>query len=62
MKPPEDLGVTTIALQPTEGTSHLPFGYSGIPEFQFIRDPSDYLANLIFPKVIGFLAHREKLK
>ena len=42
MKPLRDLGVTTIALQPTEGTDHLPFDWIGIPGFQFIQDPIDY--------------------
>ncbi len=42
MKPLRDIGVTTIALQPTEGTDHLPFDYIGIPGFQFIQDPIDY--------------------
>jgi len=42
MKPLLDLGVTTIALQPTEGTDHLPFDWIGIPGFQFIQDPLDY--------------------
>ena len=46
MKPLRDLGVTTIALQPTEGTDHLPFDYIGIPGFQFIQDPLDYFPNL----------------
>lgn len=46
MKPLHDLGVTTIALQPTEGTDHLPFDYIGIPGFQFIQDPIDYVPSL----------------
>jgi carboxypeptidase Q len=46
MKPLRDLGVTTIALQPTEGTDHLPFDYVGIPGFQFIQDPIDYFPAL----------------
>jgi len=46
MKPLRDLGVTTIALQPTEGTDHLPFDYIGIPGFQFIQDPLDYFPGL----------------
>jgi len=46
MKPLRDLGVTTIALQPTEGTDHLPFDYIGIPGFQFIQDPLDYFPTL----------------
>jgi carboxypeptidase Q len=46
MKPLKDLGVTTIALQNTEGTDHLPFDYIGIPGFQFIQDPLDYFPGL----------------
>jgi hypothetical protein len=46
MKPLRDLGVTTIALQPTEGTDHLPFDWIGIPGFQFIQDPLDYVPAL----------------
>jgi Zn-dependent M28 family amino/carboxypeptidase len=46
MKPLRDLGVTTIALQPTEGTDHLPFDWIGIPGFQFIQDPIDYFPTL----------------
>ena len=46
MKPLRDLGVTTIALQPTEGTDHLPFDFIGIPGFQFIQDPLDYFPGL----------------
>jgi carboxypeptidase Q len=46
MKPLQDLGVTTIALQSTDGTDHLPFDYIGIPGFQFIQDPIDYTPQL----------------
>jgi carboxypeptidase Q len=46
MKPLQDLGVTTIALQPTDGTDHLPFDYVGIPGFQFIQDPLGYFPAL----------------
>jgi hypothetical protein len=46
MKPLKDLGVSTIALQPTEGTDHLPFDWIGIPGFQFIQDPIDYMPAL----------------
>ncbi len=46
MKPLEDLGVTAIALQNTDGTDHLPFDYIGIPGFQFIQDPLDYSSGL----------------
>jgi hypothetical protein len=43
MKPLHALGVTAIALRPTEGTDHLPFDWIGIPGFQFIQDPLDYV-------------------
>lgn len=46
MEPLKDLGVTTIALQNTDGTDHLPFDGIGIPGFQFIQDPLDYFPNL----------------
>jgi carboxypeptidase Q len=46
MKPLQDLGVTTLALQNTDGTDHLPFDYIGIPGFQFIQDPLDYFPYL----------------
>jgi len=43
MKPLRDLGVTTIALRSTRGTDHLPFDWIGIPGFQFVQDPLDYV-------------------
>ncbi len=46
MKPLQALGVTTIALRSTEGTDHLPFDYIGIPGFQFVQDPIDYIPQL----------------
>jgi carboxypeptidase Q len=46
MKPLRDLGVSTIALQPTEGTDHLMFDAIGIPGFQFIQDPLDYVPQI----------------
>jgi hypothetical protein len=46
MKPLQDLGVTTIALQSTDGTDHLPFDWIGIPGFQFVQDPLDYIPQL----------------
>jgi hypothetical protein len=46
MKPLKELGVTTIALQSTGGTDHLPFDWIGIPGFQFIQDPLDYSPQL----------------
>jgi Zn-dependent M28 family amino/carboxypeptidase len=46
MKSLQDLGVTTIALQSTTGTDHLPFDWIGIPGFQFVQDPIDYIPQL----------------
>ncbi len=46
MKPLHGLGVTAIALRSTEGTDHLPFDWIGIPGFQFIQDPLDYVPQL----------------
>jgi len=46
MEPLKDLGVTTIALQNTDGTDHLAFDAVGIPGFQFIQEPLDYFPNL----------------
>lgn len=46
MKPLRDIGVTTIALQSTDGTDHLPFDWIGIPGFQFVQDPIDYVPQL----------------
>ena len=46
MKPFHDLGMTTIALQSTEGTDHLPFDWIGIPGFQFVQDPLDYVPQI----------------
>jgi len=42
--PLRDLGVTTVSLQKTDSTDHVPFDRTGIPGFQFIQDPMDYFA------------------
>jgi hypothetical protein len=39
-----DLGATTLTLQNTGGTDHLPFDAVGIPGFQFIQEPMAYFA------------------
>jgi hypothetical protein len=36
------MGATTISIQDTGGTDHLPFDSVGLPGFQFIQDPLDY--------------------
>jgi carboxypeptidase Q len=39
-----DLGATTIALRHTFGTDHQSFDAVGLPGFQFIQDPLDYMS------------------
>jgi carboxypeptidase Q len=43
LKPFEDLGVTTITIRKTGGTDHLSFDAVGLPGFQYIQDPLDYM-------------------
>lgn len=42
-KPFRDLGANTVTLKNTGATDHLPFDWAGIPAFQFIQDPLDYM-------------------
>jgi carboxypeptidase Q len=42
LAPFEDMGATTISIQNTGGTDHIPFDAVGLPGFQFIQDPLDY--------------------
>jgi Zn-dependent M28 family amino/carboxypeptidase len=42
LAPFDDMGATTISIQDTGGTDHLPFDAVGLPGFQFIQDPLDY--------------------
>lgn len=44
VEPLRDLGVTTVSLQKTSSTDHVPFDRAGIPGFQFIQDPMDYFS------------------
>ena len=44
LAPFRDLGVTTISIRDTGGTDHLSFDAVGIPGFQFIQDPLDYMS------------------
>jgi len=41
--PLRDLGVSTVTIRNTGGTDHLPFEAVGIPAFQFIQDPVEYM-------------------
>jgi len=43
LAPFRDLGVTTASIRNTGGTDHLPFDAVGLPGFQFIQDPLDYM-------------------
>jgi carboxypeptidase Q len=38
-----DQGVTTVSIRNTGGTDHLSFDAVGLPGFQFIQDPLDYM-------------------
>jgi len=46
MEPLHDLGVTTLAFQKTTGSDHLAFDYIGLPGFQFIQEPLDYMTRV----------------
>jgi carboxypeptidase Q len=43
LAPFRDLGATTLALADTGGTDHKSFDGVGLPGFQFIQDPLDYM-------------------
>jgi carboxypeptidase Q len=42
MEPLKDLGVTTVTMNTTSGTDHIPFDAVGLPGFQFIQDEIEY--------------------
>jgi carboxypeptidase Q len=44
LKPFHDLGADTVTMRDTRGTDHLSFDAVGLPGFQFIQDPLDYMA------------------
>ena len=43
LEPFRDLGVSTITIRNTSGTDHLSYDAVGLPGFQFIQDPLDYM-------------------
>ena len=43
LAPFRDLGVSTITNRNTGGTDHLSYDFVGLPGFQFIQDPLDYM-------------------
>ncbi len=44
LAPFKDLGAATITIRNTGGTDHLSFDAVGLPGFQFIQDPLDYMS------------------
>ncbi|HYQ85224.1 MAG TPA: M28 family peptidase, partial [Rubrobacter sp.] len=42
IRPLRDLGVTTVTMDTTGSTDHVPFDVAGIPGFQFIQDKLEY--------------------
>jgi carboxypeptidase Q len=44
LEPFRDLGVTTVSLNRTGGTDHMSFDRVGIPGFQFIQEPMNYMS------------------
>jgi carboxypeptidase Q len=44
----EDLGATRITMRNTGGTDHIPFDGAGLPGFQFIQDPIEYMDGTFF--------------
>ena len=43
MQPFSDLGMTTLSMRDTGSTDHVSFDAVGIPGFQFIQDPVEYM-------------------
>jgi Zn-dependent M28 family amino/carboxypeptidase len=43
LEPFADLGADNVTMENTGGTDHQPFGWVGIPGFQFIQDEMDYM-------------------
>ena len=43
MEPFRNLGMTTLTIRSTGGTDHLAFDEVGLPGFQFIQDPVEYM-------------------
>jgi hypothetical protein len=43
LEPFRDLGVSAVSIRNTGGTDHLSFDAVGLPGFQFVQDPLDYM-------------------
>jgi carboxypeptidase Q len=48
MQAVKDLGATRITMRNTGGTDHIPFDGVGVPAFQFIQDPIEYMDGSFF--------------
>jgi Zn-dependent M28 family amino/carboxypeptidase len=44
----KDLGATRVTMRNTGGTDHIPFDSVGLPGFQFIQDPIEYMDGSFF--------------
>ena len=44
----QDLGATRLTMNTTGGTDHIPFDGVGLPGFQFIQDPIEYMDGTFF--------------
>ncbi|MCL4401498.1 MAG: M20/M25/M40 family metallo-hydrolase [Acidobacteria bacterium] len=44
LQPFHDLGASTVTVRNTTGTDHLSFDAAGVPAFQFIQDPLEYMS------------------
>jgi hypothetical protein len=44
----KDLGATRVTMRNTGGTDHIPFDGVGLPAFQFIQDPIEYMDGSFF--------------
>jgi hypothetical protein len=44
----KDLGATRVTMRNTGGTDHIPFDSAGLPGFQFIQDPIEYMDGSFF--------------
>ena len=48
LEPVKDLGATRVTMNTTGGTDHIPFDGVGLPGFQFIQDPIEYMDGTFF--------------
>jgi len=62
LRPLHDLGASTVSPESVGGTDHVPFDRVGVPAFQFIQDPLDYMGRTHHTNVDTFdHLHRDDL-